>query len=353
MGKVRIKNLDTFRAIAALIVLIGHTEGARWSNFGHSVFEFLPSAHLSVILFFVISGFLISFLLSEEKKNYGTISIKDFYVRRILRIWPLYYLILLLSVVLLSHEPTTKAIAYAVSICPNIPRAFRCDEWSASPQIWSIGVENQFYIFFPLLVFFLSRKQLYTFLSLFIAGYTVLPHLIDFINVRTINSAALMDFNFKFYADCKFNSLAVGCLAGLILSDKSNFLKVLYNRYLFYISTMVAIVIWGLNLDILGYKDEIMTLLFAVIILNVCTNNDLDITFENHMTKFLGRISYGIYMYHWIMIELVYKILPVQDSILWNLIVHIMVLIATIFVAWLSYETYEKFFLNLKKKFER
>lgn len=353
MEKVRIKNLDTFRAIAALIVLVGHTEGACWSNFGHSVFELLPSAHLSVILFFVISGFLISFLLSEEKKSYGVISLKDFYVRRILRIWPLYYLILLLSVLMLSYEPTARAIVYAVSICPNIPRAFRSDEWGASPQIWSIGVENQFYIFFPLLVFFLSRKQLYTFLLLFIAVYTVLPHFIDFINVRTINSAVLMDFNFKFYADCKFNSLAVGCLAGLMLSDKSSILKLLYNRYLFYTSSMAAIVIWVLNLDVCGYSDEIMTLFFAIIILNVCTNSDLNITFENRVTKFLGRISYGIYMYHWIMIDFVYKMLPVQDSILWNLLVHITVLIATILVAWLSYETYEKFFLNLKRKFER
>lgn len=353
MEKVRIKNLDTFRAIAALIVLIVHTEGVRWSNFGHSVFDCVPSGHLSVILFFVISGFLISFLLSEEKKNYGVISLKDFYVRRILRIWPLYYLILLLSVLVLSYEPTARAIVYAVSICPNIPRAFRSDEWGASPQIWSIGVENQFYIFFPLLVFFLSRKQLYTFLLLFIAVYTVLPHFIDFINVRTINSAVLMDFNFKFYADCKFNSLAVGCLAGLILSDKSSILKLLYNRYLFYASTMAAIVIWGLNLNVCGYTDEIMTLFFAIIILNVCTNSDLNITFENRVTKFLGKISYGIYMWHYIVIMLTYKLLPVQDTTLWNLVIHTIVFAVTILVAWLSFETYEKFFLNLKRRFER
>ena len=354
MEKSRIKNLDTFRAIAALIVLVGHTEGfGRYAHFGHSFFECLPSGHLSVILFFVISGFLISYLLSEEKRLHGEISVKDFYVRRILRIWPLYYLILVLSVILLDFEPTSKSIVYALGICPNIPRAFRCDEWMGSPQIWSIGVENQFYIFFPLLVYFLSRKNLYRFLLLFIVGYTILPHAVDWINSRTISSAMLTDFNYRFYADSKFNSLAIGCLAGMMLSDKNRVLYVIYNKILFYVATIAVIVIWALNINVFGYTDELMSLLFAIILLNVCTNENLNIRFENPITLLLGKISYGIYMYHYIVIMLTYKLLPVQDTTSWNLYVHIIVLVATILVSWLSYETYEKFFLNLKKRFER
>ncbi len=353
MEKIHIKNLDTFRAIAALLVLVGHTEGCRWSNFGHSCLKYLPSGHLSVILFFIISGFLISFLLSEEKNKYGKISLKDFYIRRILRIWPLYYLILLLSVILLCYVPTAKEFAYALGICPNIPRAFRCDEWTVSPQIWSIGVENQFYIFFPLLVLFLSKRKQYMFLLLFVIGYTILPHVVDFINVRTINSDILMNFNFRFYADCKFNSLAIGCLAGLMLSDSHKILRFLYNKYLFYISVVAVLIIWGGNFNVLGYTDELMSVLFAIVLLNVCTNSKLNIKFENKFTSFLGRISYGIYMYHYIIILLVYKLLPVQDSTIWNLCVHAIVLVVTILLSWLSYETYEKFFLNMKKRFER
>lgn len=77
MKSIKIKKRDTFRAIAAIVVMVGHVEGVRYRHFGHSFFDYWPSGHLSVILFFVISGFLISFLLSEEKNNYGTIPIKD------------------------------------------------------------------------------------------------------------------------------------------------------------------------------------------------------------------------------------------------------------------------------------
>ena len=254
---------------------------------------------------------------------------------------------------MLDFEPTTKAIAYAISICPNISHSLRCDQWLGSPQIWSIGVENQFYIFFPLLVYFLSRKNLYRFLLLFIVGYTILPHAIDWINARTIKNAVLMDFNYKFYADSKFNSLAIGCLAGMMLSDKSKVLNLIYNKFLFYAATIAAIVIWALNINVFGYTDELMSVLFAIRLLNVCTNPNMDIRFENAATLFLGKISYGIYMYHLLIIELAFKLLPIQDTTLWDLAVHTIVLVVTILVAWLSFETYEKFFLNLKKRFER
>lgn len=353
MERQRIKNLDTFRAIAAIIVMVAHTEGGRWSQFGHSYFSYLPSAHISVILFFVISGFLISYLLWEEKKKKNTISLQNFYVRRILRIWPLYFLILILSVCLLQYIPTNKALLYALTITPNIPRAFRLDEWLGSPQIWSIGVENQFYIIFPLLVLFFSKKNFVGILIAFIVVYTLLPHFVDFVNVRTINNSILTDFNYKFYADCKFNSLAIGCLAGFIYSEKNRILYCIYNKLLLYVCTLFTVVVWCGNINLYGYTDEILSVMFVVIILNVCTNANLNITFENKMTKFLGRISYGIYMYHYIVIALLYKHISFTDSLFSTVMIHVLVITITIFVSWLSFETYEKFFLNIKKRFER
>ncbi len=77
--KTRIKNLDTFRAIAAIVVMIGHIELFRQNKFGNSLLNMVPSGHTAVMMFFVISGFLITFLLTNEKEKYGTISLKDFY----------------------------------------------------------------------------------------------------------------------------------------------------------------------------------------------------------------------------------------------------------------------------------
>ena len=108
--KQRIRNLDTFRAIAAIVVMIGHIELFRQNNLGQSLFGIVPSGHTAVMMFFVISGFLISFLLTKEKEKYGQIALKDFYLRRIFRIWPVYYLALLISSFLYFTPPTAKQL---------------------------------------------------------------------------------------------------------------------------------------------------------------------------------------------------------------------------------------------------
>ena len=74
----RIKNLDTFRAIAAIVVMIGHIELFRKDNLGNNLFDYIPSGHTAVMMFFVISGFLITYLLTKEKSRYGLISLKDY-----------------------------------------------------------------------------------------------------------------------------------------------------------------------------------------------------------------------------------------------------------------------------------
>lgn len=143
----RIKNLDTFRAIAAIVVMIGHIELFRKNNLGESLFDYVPSGHTAVMMFFVISGFLITFLLTKEKNKYGSISLKDFYLRRVLRIFPLYYLVLMLSSLFVLSSLNWKTIAFAVGLLPNVSHSIGCG-WEASPQIWSIGAENLFYLFF-------------------------------------------------------------------------------------------------------------------------------------------------------------------------------------------------------------
>ena len=348
MGNVRIRNLDTFRAIAAIVVMIGHIELFRQNHLGSSWFEVVPSGHTAVMMFFVISGFLITFLLTREKERYGIISLKDFYLRRVLRIYPLYYLILLASSLFFLAPPSCKTIAFAVTILPNVSHSIGY-EWTVSPQIWSIGVENLFYIFFPLIMLFVPNKRILLLLLIMTVGLAILPHAIDFVNVRTIQSGSLAHFNQKFFYCNKFDSLLIGCMAGFAFAENHKLLNVIYNKWLFFVCAILAVVMWGARIETKHFNDELMSLLFAVVILNVCTNTQLNITFENRITKFLGRISYGIYMYHWIILLLAFKFLPIENTT----VLYIIVITATILVAWLSYETYEKFFLNLKQKFER
>ena len=350
--KQHIKNLDTFRAIAAIVVMIGHIELFRQNNWGGSLFNMVPSGHTAVMMFFVISGFLITFLLAKEKEKYGTISLKDFYLRRVLRILPLYYLILLGSSLFFVATPKFSTIAYAITILPNISHAIGCG-WSVSPQIWAIGVENLFYIFFPLIMLFVPNKRMLLLLLIMTVGLAILPHAIDFVNVRTIQNESLAHFNQKFFFCNKFDSLLIGCLAGFAFAENHKLLKIIYNKWLFWGCAIAAIVMWGGNIETKHFNDELMSLLFAIVILNVCTNTQLNITFENRVTKFLGKISYGLYVYHWIILLLVFKFLPTEGTSFYTIVLYVVVIMATILVAWLSYETYEKFFLNLKKRFER
>lgn len=350
--KQRIRNLDTFRAIAAIVVMIGHIELFREQSFHCSFFSFLPNGHIGVILFFVISGFLISYLMQTEQNTYGSIHIKDFYLRRIFRIWPLYYLVLLISYAFFIDAPSGKTIAYAATILPNISHVIGCG-WSVSPQIWSIGVENLFYLFFPLVMTIVPKNKLPFALFLFIVAYAVLPHCIDYTNARTLKSSELFTLNNKFFYCNKFDVLAIGCLVGHLYAQKHDWLKYLHNKYLFIGCALIAIICWSCNIYTKHFSEELMAVLFAIIILNVCTNEKLQIKFENSVPNFLGKISYGIYMYHWIVLLLAFKILPLSNNLGSTLLLYVFVFTTTICIAWLSFETYEKFFLNIKKRFER
>lgn len=350
--KQHIKNLDTFRAIAAIVVMIGHIELFRQNNWGSSLFNIVPSGHTAVMMFFVISGFLITFLLTKEKEKYGTISLRDFYLRRILRIWPVYYLVLIISFFFYEQIPSISTISFNVALIPQIGRLFD-GRWATSPQIWSIGVENLFYIFFPLILLFVPNKRMLLVLLIIAIGFAILPYVIDFVNVRTVQNSALSLLNYRFFFQNKFDSLFVGCISGFALAENHKILRILYNKWLFYACTVFAIVLWGARIETQHFNDELMSVLFAVVILNVCTNTQMKITFENRVTKFLGRISYGIYMYHWIILILAFKIMPLEGTPISAVVLYAVVITATIIVAWLSYETYEKFFLNLKKRFER
>lgn len=348
----RIKNLDTFRAIAAIVVMIGHIELFRFQKFGSEIFFLLPNGYTAVMMFFVISGFLITFLLTKEKNKYGTISLKDFYLRRILRIYPVYYLVLVISFFFYEQIPSIGTISFNMAMLPNIGRLFDA-RWATSPQIWSIGVENSFYIFFPLILLVVPNKRIILFLLIMIIGLVLLPHVIDYVNVRTLQDEKISLLNNRFFLYNKFDSLFLGCLVGFAFAENHKILKFLYNKWLFIVCSAFAVIMWAGRIEIKHFNDQLMSILFAVVILNVCTNPNMNIPFENRFTKFLGRISYGIYMYHWIVLLLAFRLLPLTENVSSCVMLYGFTFVVTIAMAWLSYETYEKIFLNLKTKFER
>lgn len=353
--KVHFKGLNTLRAIAALVVMLGHVELLKTINKVPNLFSneapTIPSGHIAVVLFFVISGFLITFLLVKEKEKTGNISFRKFYMRRILRIWPLYYTVLILSLLLfrVDYNPTTLALCF--SIFPNIAHALSIG-WPTSPQIWSIGVEEQFYLFWPLVINLIPQKRTITILLLFIIGYSLLPHLIGFINVRTFDNAEWAKIINRFFYGTRFNCMAIGALLGYLYAKKHSALNFFYKSYIAYPAIFFSFSLWFYGIKLTYFTAELYAILFGIMVLNITTNRQLKIRLESKLFNFLGKISYGIYMYHWIVILLVMEYMPYHPGdnyVYYNIQLYSIVLMGTIFFSWVSYNTLEKYFLNFKK----
>ena len=157
----RMPSLDGIRAISILMVLYGHLSGTRYfpvSNPGRYGRWFGDVAHLGVLVFFVISGFLITSLLMSERRGIGTISLKRFYLRRVLRIFPAFYayiLVLATATVLgmwrLTGWNFAFAMAFAFNYSPSHP-------WLLG-HLWSLSIEEQFYLLWPLLLVSIRERR--------------------------------------------------------------------------------------------------------------------------------------------------------------------------------------------------
>jgi len=154
----RIPSLDGLRAVSIVLVLYGHLEGTR--NFPHLGLARFGGdlAHLGVTVFFVISGFLITSLLMSERQKTGTISLKGFYLRRILRIFPAFYVFILALVVAdrlgwlhLSAADLGFSMTYTVNYYAD-------RSWNIG-HLWSLSIEEQFYLLWPLLFLVLRERH--------------------------------------------------------------------------------------------------------------------------------------------------------------------------------------------------
>ncbi|UPT66733.1 MAG: acyltransferase [Sphingobacteriales bacterium JAD_PAG50586_3] len=352
--RFHLRGLDGFRAIAATVVLISHFESFKidysLSLINIDFFKF-TGGHTAVTLFFSLSGFLITLLLLREKEK-STISLKKFYLRRIFRVWPLYYFILLVSALLLAYTPSLPTLLLCLSIFPNIAHALTIG-WYASPIIWSIGVEEQFYLFWPLVV--KKIKSIVPFLVLFFIGYSLLPHVIVFFANRAGVSFENKILIERIFDNLKFNCMAVGSLFAVLYYNKSKYIRFLSSK-IFVCNLLIVLpfMLWAWGFHIPYFTSELYALLFSISILNISTSDNAKINLDNGLFKFLGKISYGIYMYHWVVLALLFKYgidyFKIQ-SIESNAVLYSTGIIGTIIIATLSYHLFELPFLKLKEKY--
>jgi peptidoglycan/LPS O-acetylase OafA/YrhL len=366
--RIYFKNLNALRFIAATLVIFHHVEQYKlWAKlpniFGNPTIDAL--GHKAVSFFFVLSGFLITYLLMAENTQTGKIDVRNFYIRRILRIWPLYYFIVLLCLFVLpnifdlsilgsqiytKHFPLVTSLLLLV--LPNVVRLFQPGIVGGN-QLWSIGVEEQFYLVWPLLVKSFIKSMLVfllCFIALKLAGTVILEALASNYDHLVYQKA------FRFWELLQVEQMAIGAIGAWILfTRKESLINLIYHPITHYVSLFLVAVIfivpvhhWWIN-----YAEAVV---FSVLIINLSTNKAIKLNLENKVFNVLGNISYGIYMYHTICITVCFYCLRqfgLQDSnyLVFNVMLYALSVITTITLAYFSYELFEKKFLDLKERF--
>ena len=354
MKKIYLKGLNSYRAIAALIVIVGHTEMFKqeygFENFLNLDFFKFTGQHTAVILFFALSGFLITILLLKEREDCNRINLKKFYLRRIFRVWPLFYLVLILSLILLNYSPSISTTVLCFTIFPNVAHALKIG-WTASPQVWSIGVEEQFYLGWPWL--FKIKKHLLTVFVFLFFFFALLPHFLSPLLSHFVASAKLNSFLGEFFYGTKFHCMAAGGIFALLYHQKHWLINWLNrNIIVSYFFLLLPFALWFSAVHIPFFTDEMYAALFAISILIISTHpNIIDIDYA--IPNYLGKISFGLYMYHWIILELIFRnnLLQIHNKAYFNVALYGLVLSITIVISALSYHFIEKKFLSAKEKF--
>lgn len=143
--------LDAIRAIAVLFVMVFH--------FVPKSDRFAPLGSMGVRLFFVLSGFLITSILLASRERPLAASLKSFYARRFLRIFPLFYFALF-AAALLNIDAVRKTLLWHVAYLSNVYFYLRGDWQGPISHFWSLGVEEQFYLVWPWLILCVPRQWL-------------------------------------------------------------------------------------------------------------------------------------------------------------------------------------------------
>jgi peptidoglycan/LPS O-acetylase OafA/YrhL len=294
--------LDGVRGVSILLVL-----GL------HFIPRFIPGGFFGVEVFFVLSGFLITSLLLQEWERNGSISLKDFYFRRALRLGPalLLYLLLLAgyAFVFLKRENAAQIYAgvlltlsyvsnWVIALKPNYPTGILA-------ITWSLAVEEQFYLVWPLTLFFLLRKKASPrwIILLIVSGLLV----IILHRVMLLKGGA--PFRRLYYAtDARADGLMWGCLIGCLVSW-----GLMPKSRLFEISLKILAVIAALFLLYLMFTIKssnpllfkgvftAATLAITVVLtaLIVWPSSPWFLILKFAPLVWIGRVSYGLYLWHW------------------------------------------------------
>jgi peptidoglycan/LPS O-acetylase OafA/YrhL len=348
----RIPSLDGFRALSVLIVFAGHARFYSMSleemaNFLSADVVFFIPARFGVTIFFFISGYIITTLMRSEFERTGSVSFRNFYLRRVYRIFPPLYITLFVAALLTSFG----VLKGTVSLPATMAQVFHLTNYYAllvdndsflqgTKLLWSLAVEEHFYLVFPLLFLVLSRsmpaaKVGWCLLVICLSVLAWRCYLYYGLNVRW--------FNWAFIAtDCRIDSILYGCLLA-VWHNPARDAPLIKQKWL---SGTILIAAFGVIFFSIIYKDPAFqrTLMFtlqgvALLPIFACAIRNPDWLIFRWLNwapiVYIGWISYTFYLCH----SMALKIALHYTSNIW--VGYVLAFLATVTFSALMYRIVE------------
>lgn len=326
--------IDGLRAIAVLIVLVFHLNSS-----------FLPGGFIGVDIFFVISGFLITSIIKKEVDR-GEFSMKKFYVRRMKRLLPLFFSVVVFSLIVgyflflpFDYKSLSKDVLAADFFLSNVKYALTTNYFTTDAQVpllhfWSLSVEEQFYLFFPIIYILLYKR-----FSKQIPVVFILLFLVSLVLAEYMSSTA----KYANYSYLLLPTRAWEMLAGCVLAIISPMPLNKGNN----ITSILGLILLVLGLVFVNKQSVFpgfitcLPVFGTLLILKSGGNNYVGRLLGNSMFTYIGLASYSIYMWHYPIIAFFKSMYGIEDV---NIVQFIILFAVILCVGFLSKHYIEDFF---------
>jgi peptidoglycan/LPS O-acetylase OafA/YrhL len=367
VNRIYFQNLDALRTIACSAVIFEHTFGWYWKDFEQNYWlvsrsiRMVSHGEFGVFAFFMLSGFLITYLMLKEKETTGQFRVVYFYMRRALRIWPVYFLVLAIALLVSNKFPSSFGLpAHPIEqwwqyfvftgnfdVMKHSYEGITALSNKISRITWSVAIEEQFYLIWPIILILSKNRFLHAILGVLVIGL--------FSKIYFFS-----DKLFYFHSLSGFYFLALGSFGGYITYKYSKHLK----GTLVPVAWKLALYL-GLLLTLFLLPDlesntgttVVGEILFSCFFLFILIDQTILAKPLIRLSKipfleFIGKYTYGMYLYHALVILFFRHFTQWKMTQIWQPFAECVIVFGiTLVLAMLSYRFLESPFLRLKENF--